>query len=294
MEPENVVKLLNHYLEAMTRIITKYGGTIDEFIGDAILVVFGAPLPLENEELRAAACAIEMLNAMPDVNAWNKAHGLPEVEMGIGIHSGEVVLGNIGSELRAKYGIVGATINLTSRVESFTVGGQVLLSEATRERCGDALGIGATQVVSPKGVKGTLTIHEALSVGAPFNVKLSSADETLSPPRVPIEVRYGVVKGKAVSELTHVGHVEALSEQSFELRVDEVLPSLTDLQLRIVDGAALRPGDVYGKVLRSGVRKNVVYLRLTSVPPEVKPVLEAARGASPEKAAVPDSALVSA
>lgn len=294
MEPENVVKLLNHYLEAMTRIITKYGGTIDEFIGDAILVVFGAPLPLENEELRAAACAIEMLNAMPDVNAWNKAHGLPEVEMGIGIHSGEVVLGNIGSELRAKYGIVGATINLTSRVESFTVGGQVLLSEATRERCGDALGIGATQVVSPKGVKGTLTIHEALSVGAPFNVKLSSADETLSPPRVPIEVRYGVVKGKAVSELTHVGHVEALSEQSFELRVDEVLPSLTDLQLRIVDGAALRPGDVYGKVLRSEVRKNVVYLRLTSVPPEVKPVLEAARGASPEKAAVPDSALVSA
>lgn len=294
MEPENVVKLLNHYLEAMTRIIAKYGGTIDEFIGDAILVVFGAPLPLENEELRAAACAIEMLNAMPEVNSWNKANGLPEVEMGIGIHSGEVVLGNIGSELRAKYGIVGATINLTSRVESFTVGGQVLLSEATRERCGDTLGIGATQVVSPKGVKGTLTIHEALTVGAPFNVKLASADETLMPPRVPLEVRYGVVKGKAVSELTHVGHVEALSEQSFELRVDEPLTSLTDLQLRIVDGNGLRPGDVYGKVLRAEVRPNVIYLRLTSVPPEVKPVLEAARGgATPEKAPIPDSVLVS-
>lgn len=295
MEPENVVKLLNHYLEAMTRIITKYGGTIDEFIGDAILVVFGAPLPLENEELRAAACAIEMLNAMPDINRWNVANGLPTVEMGIGIHSGEVVLGNIGSELRAKYGIVGATINLTSRVESFTVGGQVLLSEATRARCGDALGIGATQVVSPKGVKGTLTIHEALSVGAPFDVRLASANETLVTPKSPVEVRFGVVKGKAVSDLTHVGHVEALSEQSFELRVDEPLPPLTDLQLRLVDGDALRPGDVYGKVLKADVRPNVVYLRLTSVPPEVKPVLEAARGgASPEKAAVPDAALVSA
>lgn len=294
MEPENVVKLLNHYLEGMTRIITKYGGTIDEFIGDAILVVFGAPVSLEQEELRAVACAIEMLNAMPEVNKWNKANGLPEVEMGIGIHSGEVVLGNIGSELRAKYGIVGATINLTSRVESFTVGGQVLLSEATRERCGDTLGIGSSQVVSPKGVKGTLTIHEALSVGAPFNVKLASANEELVTPKFPLNVRYGVVKGKVVGELTHVGHVEAMSELGLELHVDEELATLSDLQLRVLEGDTLKPGDVYGKVLKSNVRPNVVYLRLTSVPPEVKPVFEAARGgAVPEKAAVPDSAMVS-
>lgn len=295
MEPENVVRLLNHYLEAMTRIITKYGGTIDEFIGDAILVVFGAPVKLEQEELRAAACAIEMLNAMPEINKWNVANGLPEVEMGIGIHSGEVVLGNIGSELRAKYGIVGATINLTSRVESFTVGGQVLMSEATRERCGDALTVGTSQVVSPKGVKGTLTIHEALAVGAPFNVRLSSANEELVTPKRPLHVRYGLVKGKAVSELTHVGHVEAISELGIELHVDEELAALSDLQLRVLEGETLKPGDVYGKVLKANVRLNVVYLRLTSVPPEIKPVFEAARGgASPEKAAVPDSALVSA
>lgn len=295
MEPENVVRLLNHYLEAMTRIITKYGGTIDEFIGDAILVVFGAPVKLEQEELRAVSCAIEMLNAMPEINTWNVANGLPEVEMGIGIHSGEVVLGNIGSELRAKYGIVGATINLTSRVESFTVGGQVLMSEATRERCGDTLSIGTSQVVSPKGVKGTLTIHEALSVGAPFNVRLTSANEELVKPKQPLNVRYGVVKGKAVSELTHVGHVEAISELGIELHVDEELPTLSDLQLRVLDGETLKPGDIYGKVLKANVRPNVVYLRLTSVPPEIKPVFEAARGgASPEKAAVPDSALVSA
>src|SRR5690606_12060381 len=157
-------------------------------------------------------------------------------------------------------------INLTSRVESFTVGGQVLLSEATRARCGDALGIGATQVVSPKGVKATLTIHEALSVGAPFDVRLASANATLVTPKAPVAVRFGVVKGKAVSDLTHVGHVEALSEQSFELRVDAPLSPLTDLQLRLVDGDALRPGDVYGKVLKADVRPNVVYLRLTSVP----------------------------
>ncbi len=293
MQPESVVKLLNHYLERMTRIITRYGGTIDEFIGDAILVVFGAPLPLEQEELRAVACAVEMLNDMPEVNRWNAANGLPEVEMGIGIHSGEVVLGNIGSELRAKYGIVGATINLTSRVESFTVGGQVLISEATRERCGDALVIGQTQVVSPKGVKGTLTIHEVLGVGGPFSVKLASANEALASPVTPLELRYAIVKGKVVAELEHVAHVEALSEQGLELRVAQELAPLSDLQLRVVDASGgLRPGDLYGKVLKVNVRPSVVYLRLTSVPPEVKPVLEAARGgARPPPAPVPDAVL---
>ncbi len=293
MEPEGVVKLLNHYLEAMTRIIARYGGTIDEFIGDAILVVFGAPLPLEHAETQAVACAIEMLNAMPEINRWNAEHGLPPVEMGIGVHSGEVVLGNIGSELRAKYGIVGATINLTARVESFTVGGQVLISEATRARCLDTLQLGASQEVAPKGVKGTLTIHEALGVGAPFNVALQAAAEALVPPREALTLRYAHVQGKEVAELTHVATVEALSELGLELRVGEALPALTNLQLRVVDGEALRPGDLYGKVLEASVRPNVVYLRLTSVPPELRPFLEAARRGAAQPAPVPESVLVS-
>jgi class 3 adenylate cyclase/CHASE2 domain-containing sensor protein len=282
MEPEDVVTLLNHYLESMTRIITRYGGTIDEFIGDAILVVFGAPLPLENTEKRAVACAIEMLNAMPEINRWNTSHRLPEVEMGIGVHSGEVVLGNIGSELRAKYGIVGATINLTSRVESFTVGGQVLISEQTRERCGGGLTLGTSQVVSPKGVKGTMTIHEVLAVAAPFDVKLAAANEALVAPKMPIELRYATITSKQVGELIFVAHVEALSELGLELKVNQDLPALSDLQLRVVEGGELRTGDLYGKVLKANVRPNVVYLRLTSVAPELKAMLEAARrGATP-------------
>ncbi len=293
MEPEGVVKLLNHYLEAMTRIIAKYGGTIDEFIGDAILTVFGAPLPLQQTEARAVACAIEMLNAMPAVNRWNKENGLPEVEMGIGVHSGEVVLGNIGSELRAKYGIVGSTINLTSRVESFTVGGQVLISETTRARAGEVIKVGQSQVVSPKGVKGTLTIHEALGVQAPFDVKLESANEQLVPPAVPITLRFAPVKGKEVAELKYTAQVEAVSELGLELKVDLELATLQDLQLRVVDGDGLKPGDLYGKVIKTNVRPSVVYLRLTSVPPELKPFLEAARGHAHPAAALPESVLVS-
>jgi class 3 adenylate cyclase/CHASE2 domain-containing sensor protein len=285
MEPEAVVKLLNHYLEAMTRIIARYGGTIDEFIGDAILVVFGAPVPLEHEELRAVACAIEMLNAMPAINAWNTENRLPSVEMGIGIHSGEVVLGNIGSELRAKYGIVGSTINLTSRVESYTVGGQVLLSEATRERCGDALTVGASQVVSPKGVKGTMTIFEALGVSGPYSVSLQSANEELVAPRAPLQLRYAVIKNKQVAEETHLAQVERLSDRGLELRIDEALPVLTDLHLKVLEADGPRPGELYGKVLKADVRPGVIYLRLTSVPAELRPVLDAARGDVPPPAA---------
>ena len=294
MEPEAVVKLLNHYLEAMTRVIARYGGTIDEFIGDAILVVFGAPLPLEHAERRAVACALEMLNQMPDINRWNKEHGLPEVEMGIGVHSGEVVLGNIGSELRAKYGIVGSTINLTSRVESYTVGGQVLISDATRERCGDALTLGTTQVVSPKGVKGTLTIHEVLAVGAPFEVKLQAANEQLTPPALPLELGYAVMKEKAAGELSQRAKVVAISQLGLELEVKEELPVLSNLKLAVVGAEGLTPGDLYGKVMRVNVRPGVIYLRLTSVAPEAKPALDAARGGvAPAAAPVPESALVS-
>ena len=137
--PENVVKLLNHYLEGMTRIITKYGGTIDEFIGDAILVVFGAPVALDKAEARAVACAIEMLNSMPEVNRWNVAQGLPTVEMGIGIHSGEALTGNVGSNKRKEYTVIGDVINVASRIEQLNKQFQteILVSDEVRAALGN-------------------------------------------------------------------------------------------------------------------------------------------------------------
>ena len=142
LEATEVVSLLNHYLSAMVEVIQRNGGTIDEIIGDAILVLFGAPVGLENDAQRAVQCALGMQKAMANVNEHNLQKGWPEIEMGIALHTGDVVVGNIGSVKRSKYGVVGRTINTTARIESFTVGGQVIVSPTLMQAAGRGLILG--------------------------------------------------------------------------------------------------------------------------------------------------------
>jgi adenylate cyclase len=159
-DPGDVVIMVNHFLAAMTEVILRHGGTIDEFIGDAVLVLFGAPRPLHDHAPRAVACAIEMQQAMAQVNDLNRARGLPAVSTGIGINTGEVIVGNIGSEHRAKYGVVGHNVNLTSRIESFTAGGQILISEQTRRLCGEELQTRGELSVRPKGYDHDVRLYD--------------------------------------------------------------------------------------------------------------------------------------
>ncbi|MGQ0545601.1 MAG: adenylate/guanylate cyclase domain-containing protein, partial [Betaproteobacteria bacterium] len=139
LAPEQVVRMLNGYFEVMLEVIERHHGTVNEIIGDALLVLFGAPQDMPDRAGRAVACAIEMQNAMAEVNARNRAEGLPELEMGIGLNDTEVVVGNVGSAKRSKYAAVGAGVNLASRIESYTVGGQVLVSESVRRAAGERL-----------------------------------------------------------------------------------------------------------------------------------------------------------
>ena len=107
LAPEDIVAILNNYFSAMTDTIVKFNGTIDKFTGDAILVFFGAPVWSEDHATKATTCAIAMQKKMIKVNRWNNDRGFPELDMGIGINTGEVVVGNFGSEKRMKYGAVG-------------------------------------------------------------------------------------------------------------------------------------------------------------------------------------------
>ncbi|MGH2415137.1 MAG: adenylate/guanylate cyclase domain-containing protein, partial [Microcystaceae cyanobacterium] len=181
LSPEEVVKILNFYLGHMADVITKHQGTIDEFMGDGILVLFGAPTARKDDAQRAIACAIEMQLAMNPVNEQMETWDLPHLEMGIGINTGEVVVGNIGSEKRTKYGIIGSQVNLTYRIESYTTGGQVLISESTLKEAGSIVKIDGQKEVQPKGVKQLITIYEIGGIGGGYNLFLSKEDEIFLP-----------------------------------------------------------------------------------------------------------------
>lgn len=163
-DPQEVMQIVNNFLSKMTEVIIAHGGIIDEFIGDAILVLFGAPRPLEDHATRAVACAVAMQQAMSEVNRLNAQAGLPEVAIGIGVNTGEVVVGNIGSERRAKYGVVGHNVNMASRIEAFTGGGQILISEQTHCLCGDLLDIRDEFEVRPKGFDHEITLYDVAGI----------------------------------------------------------------------------------------------------------------------------------
>lgn len=134
LSAEEVVHLLNEYFTAMTTIIFKYEGTLDKFMGDAIMAVFGAPIDMPDHAERAVLAAIEMSVKMAELQAKWKMEGKREVNIGIGINTGEAVVGNIGSNERMEYTAIGDNVNLTQRLESVAEKGQILISASTYEK----------------------------------------------------------------------------------------------------------------------------------------------------------------
>jgi adenylate cyclase len=152
LPPQQVVRLLNNYLGAMSDIIKTYNGTVNEFIGDAILAIFGAPTSREDDCDRAIQCALAMQEAMADINKQNLAQNLPSIDIGISLNTGPVVAGNIGSLSRAKYGVVGHTVNQTARIEDACPAGKILISEATLKDSKAILSITKSQSIQAKGI----------------------------------------------------------------------------------------------------------------------------------------------
>lgn len=165
-EPERVVQLLNNYLGVMSGIIMASNGTVDEFIGDGILAIFGAPVARDDDALRAISCALQMQEAVGGINARNRELGLPEIAIGIGLNTGEVVAGNIGSERRSKYAVVGHTVNLTARIESYTEPGEILAAASTIAEVGAAVETGRRFTAQPKGMAGEVTVFSITGIRA--------------------------------------------------------------------------------------------------------------------------------
>ena len=137
-DPEGLVDLINTYLDRMTKIILSYGGTIDKYMGDCIMAFWNAPLPCQDHAQMAVDSAIEILDASIELNEIFKEKGLPPINVGIGINTGECIVGNMGSELRFDYSVIGDAVNLASRLEGQTRnydGVDLLLSESTYFAC---------------------------------------------------------------------------------------------------------------------------------------------------------------
>ncbi len=164
LPPERVVELLNHYFSAMTETIFRHRGTIDKFIGDAIMAFWGAPLPAQDHADQAVLTALEMHQALEKVNAWLQQRRLPAIAIGVGIHSGEVILGNIGSEHKLDYTVIGDNVNLASRIEGLTkhYATPVLISEASHKALQRPIPCRVVDLVRVKGKRRPIRIYQPL------------------------------------------------------------------------------------------------------------------------------------
>ena len=167
LSPTDFMSLLNHYLGDMIEIINAWEGNILSFEGDAIVVVFGAPRPNDQAARQAVASAVSMQRRMPFINDWGAKRGYPPISMGIGIHTGEAILGNVGSKVRMKYDMIGRNVNLAARIEGFTRGGQILVSTETLEAAGDGVreNVEGACWVRPKGIRDPVLVHDIVGMG---------------------------------------------------------------------------------------------------------------------------------
>ncbi len=166
--PEQIVEILNAYLELVAKAVLKYQGTIDKFIGDAAMAVFNSPLDLEDYEFRAVCAAWELLSNAKDLNQICREKFGREVAFGIGIQCGEAVIGNIGSELRMDYTAIGDTVNTASRLEGVAAPGQILISEEMKERLGDKIAssfAGAFELKGKQNKVPTYSVEGVLASG---------------------------------------------------------------------------------------------------------------------------------
>lgn len=264
-DPALVMEVLNDYLGRMADLIIEHGGTINEFIGDAIFAVFGAPLDHPDHAERAAAAALAMQRAMAQINLDNAASGRPRFEMGIGVHTGDVVVGNIGSEQRAKYAVVGAAVNLAARVEGCTVGGQIFVTASTLERIRDVAEVADPVRAELKGIEEPVALYELRGLRGRFAQRLADAEDLLIDVTLPL--RGWVMEDKRVAG-EFAGTVQRLSARSIDARLEIEVATLTNLKLRLRDpGSGQESGDLYGKVVGVTTRPDgrAVRIRLTSV-----------------------------
>jgi adenylate cyclase len=220
-----------------------------------------------------------MQNAMAEVNKRNHSEGLPDLEMGIGLNETEVIVGNIGSSKRSKYAVVGSGVNLTSRIESYTVGGQILISESVYREAESLLRIDTQRNVFPKGSETPLSIYEVGGIAGSYNIALKgkTLDQVTLSRQIPLQ--YSVVEGKAAEEERLGGFIAGLSKNGAEIIFNDPPEVFANLKMNLADvDENLSTKHFYGKAIQQSEKNDKTSaIRFTMIPPEVDAYFQALR-----------------
>ncbi len=278
LSPSEVIAILNRYFERMIDVIARYRGTVDELQGDGMLTFFGAPLAQADDPERAVACAIAMQLAVHAFNAEQRDRHLPELAMGIGINTGEVIVGNIGSVQRSKYGAVGSAINTAYRIESHTVGGQILLSPSTYARVQGLVHVRSTMPAQFKGLAQPVTLYEIGGIRGLYDVALPEPSvEPLVPLRQPLPVACFLIDGKIVSDIPVAGTLHRLAgTRSAEATINTQVATYSNMKLTLAPPDGPVYPDVYAKVVANSTPEAptaCVRLEFTALPDDAKALL---------------------
>jgi class 3 adenylate cyclase/CheY-like chemotaxis protein len=172
LPPGRVVEMLNNFFDVMIDVIRKYRGTVDKLIGDEVLATFGATRERDDDTERALACALEMQLAMDTVNERNQASGLPELKMGIGINTGDVMVGNIGSEKHSNYSVIGKHVNLAARIQACAAGDEIMISESAFLDGGLEVWVDSKRQFTPKGIDHPIVVYRLSGIGGRYQLSL--------------------------------------------------------------------------------------------------------------------------
>lgn len=247
-----VVEMLNRYFDCMCQIITRYRGTIDKFMGDSILVLFGAPDSAPDDVERALACAVEMQLAMNDFNARNEALGLPALYMGIGINSGRVVAGPLGPDAHTEYTAIGDEVNLTSRIEAQSLRGQILIGANTYELARHYIDIGPVSDVQVKGKRQSVRFYELYATRRPRLLQVPRR-EVRSGPRVPVRLpmQFQCIENKGIGARQWQGEVKDIGYNGLLVALPIELPLRSEIVINLSLGLfEARQAAIYARVLQ--------------------------------------------
>ena len=250
-DPDAVVNLLNRYLAQMNDVAVRHGGILDRLDGEALTILFGAFEPQVDHASRALACAVEMQQAMVRCNQQNEVLRLPPLYMGIGVHSGEAIVGAVGATLHREYTALGKAIGIAARIARQSLRGQVLLSDSSYRLVHDFILVGELNTLHASGRRLPLTVYELLGTMRPRALTVPRREVRKSPRvRVQMPCYFQSVKGGNVLGALHCGQVVDMGYHGLRMISPVPLEASSEVMMSLsLQLLGQRTSDIYARIV---------------------------------------------